>query len=165
MTRSSACNSGLSSLQSNKVCSSTNCRYEFKKTLRIVLFNLNARNSNWEKVVGNYAILRAFENRSIPRFFQGNRPWIRKFNLFTKNRRVVLKKWRLVSSQTSRRSSDFKGHFSNSFPCNIENIRRNFIFVGENRLKVRVSQKKVRELCKICWTNDFEFRLETLFSS
>ena len=40
MTRSSACNSGLSSLQSNKVCSSTNCRYEFKKTLRIVLFNL-----------------------------------------------------------------------------------------------------------------------------
>ena len=40
MTRASVCNWGLSSQQSNKVCSSTNCRYEFKKTLRIVLFNL-----------------------------------------------------------------------------------------------------------------------------
>ena len=51
MTRASACNSGLS-LQSNKVCSSTNCRYEFKKTLRIVLFNLTPkfelRKSCWE---------------------------------------------------------------------------------------------------------------------
>ena len=74
-------------------------------------------------------------------------------------------KMTLVSSQTSRRSSNFKGHFSNSFPCNFENIRRNFISVGENRVKVRESQKKVRESCKICWTNDFELKLETLFSS
>ena len=62
MTRSSACNSGLSSLQSNKVCSSTNCRYEFKKTLRIVLFNLTPEIRTEKKLLG---IMRFSESLKI----------------------------------------------------------------------------------------------------
>ena len=52
MTRASVCNWGLSSQQSNKVCSSTNCRYEFKKTLRIVLFNLTPEIRTEKKLLG-----------------------------------------------------------------------------------------------------------------
>lgn len=43
MTRASVCNWGLSSQQSNKVCSSTNCLYDFKKTLSIVFLNLTPK--------------------------------------------------------------------------------------------------------------------------
>ena len=43
MTRASVCKWGLSSQQSNKVCSSTNCLYDFKKTLSIVFLNLTPK--------------------------------------------------------------------------------------------------------------------------
>ena len=65
MTRASVCNWGLSSQQSNKVCSSTNCRYEFKKTLRIVLFNLTPEIRTEKKLLG---IMRFSEHLKIAAF-------------------------------------------------------------------------------------------------
>ncbi len=65
MTRASVCNWGLSSQQSNKVCSSTYCLYDFRKTLRIVLFNFNAQIRTEKKLLG---IMRFSEHLKIAAF-------------------------------------------------------------------------------------------------
>ena len=57
-----------------------------------------------------------------------------------------------LSSETTRRSSGFVGHFSDYvrrnlffFPRDFENVRRNFIFIGEIRGYVGENQEKVGE--------------------
>ena len=65
MTRASVCNWGLSSQQSNKVCSSTNCLYDFKKTLSIVFLNFNAQIRTEKKLLG---IMRFSEHLKIAAF-------------------------------------------------------------------------------------------------
>ena len=56
---------------------------------------------------------------------------------------LVLPKQFVDFDKTTRRSCDFKGLFSDYVPRNLfffprdfENVRRNFIFVGENRGKL-----------------------------
>ena len=135
MTRASACNWGLSSQQSNKVCSSTNCRYDFRKPLRIVLFNLTPkfepRKSCWELCDSQ----RVCKSQVL--------------DVFVRNS-LVLAKQPVVCDKTTRCSCYFKGNFSDYVPRNLffflrdfENVRRNFISdvrnrgnVGENRDKL-----------------------------
>ena len=92
---------------------------------------------------------------------------------------VILAKQHVVCDKTTRHSSNFKGHFSNSFPrnffffpWNFENVRRNFISVGENREKFRQNQENLGEWqekfenpCKICRKNDFKLTYKTLVPS
>ena len=81
--------------------------------------------------------------------------------------------------ETTRWSRNFKGLFSDYvprnlffFPCDFENVRRNFIFIGEIRGKVGENQEKVGEgrekfenTSQICQRNDFEPTWKTLVFS
>ena len=106
-------------------------------------------NSNSEKVAGNYAILRGFENRDFGNTFQVFRAFYCNLSLFVEIDGLFEKKRRVVLCETTRCSFYSKGYFSNY-------VRRNFFFVRENPEKVRENRGKFENSCKICWANDFE---------
>ena len=72
---------------------------------------------------------------------------------------LVIAKQPVGCDKTTRRSCDFKGHFSDFFPRNFysvprnlfffprdfENVRRNSIFDGRNRGKLREIRGKIEE--------------------
>ena len=124
----------------------------FKRTFQIIPFHLT----------------RLFELRkSCWEIRDSQRVWKSQVSGSFARNSLVLAKQSVGCDKTTRCSWDFKGHFSDFFPRNIENVRRNFISVGENRgklwdnpeeneEKVWKCREKFENACRICRRNDFE---------
>lgn len=73
----------------------------------------NAKIRIQKKLLGNYAILREFENRDFGSTFQLFRAFYCNLSLFIEIDGLFEQKRRVVLGKTTRRSFYFKGHFSN----------------------------------------------------
>ena len=58
---------------------------------------------------------------------------------------IILAKQAVGFDKTTRYSSDFVGHFSNSFPRNLFSFPRDFFFFPRNFENVRRNQEKIRQ--------------------
>ena len=128
-------NGKLSAQQSNEICSGANDRLGiqreaknelvFSKSLRFAPFHLT----------------RLFELRkSCWELCDSQRPWKSQFSEFFTGLWVVFSKLVLIFEEMTCSLekvtcclSNFVGHFSDFFPWNFENVRRNFISDGQNR--------------------------------